>query len=74
MSAVPRIGTGAARPRLSEHALGNAIDIAAFVFDSADPLAVQPRAETGDLAEAFQSREADDILAESLQKVRIFLP
>lgn len=50
----PRIGTGAARPRLSEHALGNAIDIAAFVFDSADPLAVQPRAETGDLAEAFQ--------------------
>ncbi len=50
----PRVGTGADRPKLSEHALGNAIDIAGFVFDGADPLAVQPRTDTGNLAEAFQ--------------------
>lgn len=50
----PRVGTGADRPKLSEHALGNAIDIAAFAFQDADPLAVQPRADTGDMAEAFQ--------------------
>ena len=50
----PRVGTGADQPKLSEHALGNAIDIAGFVFDGADPLIVQPREDTGDLAEAFQ--------------------
>ncbi|MTE00462.1 extensin [Paracoccus sp. YIM 132242] len=50
----PRIGTGEARPKLSEHALGNAIDIAAILFDGAEPLAIQPRTDTGDLAEAFQ--------------------
>uniref|UniRef100_UPI0025FFD818 extensin-like domain-containing protein n=1 Tax=uncultured Paracoccus sp. TaxID=189685 RepID=UPI0025FFD818 len=49
-----RIGTGADQPKLSEHALGNAIDIAAFVLDGTDPLVVQPRTDTGDLAEAFQ--------------------
>lgn len=49
-----RIGTGEDRPKLSEHALGNAIDIAAFVFDKAPPLSVQPRQDTGDMAEAFQ--------------------
>lgn len=50
----PRIGTGEERPKLSEHALGNAIDIAAIRFDGAEPLVVQPRSDTGDLAEAFQ--------------------
>lgn len=50
----PRVGTGADQPKLSEHALGNAVDIAAFVLDGADPLAVQPRADSGDMAEAFQ--------------------
>lgn len=50
----PRIGTGAEKPKLSEHALGNAIDIAAFVFDGQEPLAIQPRTESGDLPEAFQ--------------------
>lgn len=50
----PRVGTGADQPKLSEHALGNAIDIAAFVFEDAEPLTVQPRTDTGDLAEAFQ--------------------
>ena len=51
----PRIGTGKDRPRLSEHALGNAIDIAGFSFDGAEPLPIQPRSDTGDLAEAFQT-------------------
>ncbi|WP_207101800.1 extensin family protein [Paracoccus shandongensis] len=50
----PRIGTGEDRPKLSEHALGNAIDIAAVLLDGADPLVIQPRTDTGDLAEAFQ--------------------
>lgn len=50
----PRVGTGADQPKLSEHALGNAIDIAGFVLDGADPLIVQPRADSGDMAEAFQ--------------------
>lgn len=49
-----RIGTGQALPKLSQHALGNAIDIAAITFDDADPLPIQPRTDTGDLAEAFQ--------------------
>lgn len=50
----PRVGTGADQPKLSEHALGNAIDIAGFVPEGADPLIVQPRGDSGDLAEAFQ--------------------
>ncbi len=49
-----RIGTGQAAPKLSEHAYGTAIDIAAFTFDAGDPLPVMPRDDTGDLAEAFQ--------------------
>lgn len=49
-----RIGTGDPAPKLSEHALGNAIDIAAFEFAGAPALPVQPREETGDRAEAFQ--------------------
>lgn len=50
----PRIGTGENRPKLSEHALGNAIDIAAIVFADAPPLTIQPRSDTGDLSEAVQ--------------------
>ena len=49
-----RVGTGEDRPKLSEHALGNAIDIAAVLFDDADPLPVRPRRDSGDQAEAFQ--------------------
>ena len=49
-----RVGTGADAPKLSEHALGNAIDIMAFTFDKGEPLIVTPRTETGDMAEAFQ--------------------
>lgn len=50
----PRNGTGKKQPKLSEHARGNAIDIAAFLFDGAPPLPVQPRKDSGDLNEAFQ--------------------
>ena len=49
-----RVGTGAARPKLSEHALGNAIDISAFLFDEREPLAVEPRQDSGGRPEAFQ--------------------
>lgn len=49
-----RVGTGKARPKISEHALGNAIDIMAFGFDGADPLPVEPRTGGGDQTEAFQ--------------------
>lgn len=49
-----RIGTGKAQPKLSEHALGNAIDIASVEFAGSPALPVQPRADSGDRAEAFQ--------------------
>lgn len=46
------------RPRadgdLSEHALGNALDVMGFRFESGDPIPVQPRAGDGTLEEAFQ--------------------
>lgn len=51
----PRVGTGADQPKLSEHALGNAIDIAAVQFEGAEPLVIEPRRDTGDLAEAVQA-------------------
>ncbi|ABL70199.1 extensin family protein [Paracoccus denitrificans] len=40
---------------LSEHAFGNAFDIAAFRFDDGTRIAVEPRQDSGDLHEAFQS-------------------
>ena len=40
--------------RLSEHSFGNAVDIVAFGFAEGDPIAVEPRAEEGTLAEAYQ--------------------
>lgn len=49
-----RVGTGNAAPKLSEHAYGNAIDIMAFVFDNGETLPVEPRADTGQMTEAFQ--------------------
>lgn len=49
-----RVGTGASQPRISRHALGNAIDISAFLFERREPLAVKPRRDSGDLDEAFQ--------------------
>ncbi|MGR3466234.1 MAG: extensin-like domain-containing protein [Shimia sp.] len=38
----------------SEHSFGSAIDIAGFRFAEGEALAVEPRADTNDLAEAFQ--------------------
>lgn len=49
-----RVGTNSDRPRLSEHALGNAVDISGFLFDGADPLTVEPRQDSGSIEEAFQ--------------------
>jgi len=39
---------------LSEHAFGNAFDIAAFRFEDGSRIAIEPREDKGDLAEAFQ--------------------
>lgn len=49
-----RIGTGQDAPKISQHALGNAIDITAIEFDTGASLPVVPRQDTGDRAEAFQ--------------------
>lgn len=40
--------------KLSEHAFGNAFDIAAFRFDDGSRIAVEPREDSGDMQEAFQ--------------------
>ncbi|WP_028713236.1 MULTISPECIES: extensin family protein [unclassified Paracoccus (in: a-proteobacteria)] len=45
---------GNAGETLSEHAFGNAFDIAAFRFEDGTRLAVEPRQDSGDLQEAFQ--------------------
>lgn len=49
-----RIGADSAAPLLSEHALGNAIDISAVLLDRGEPIPIAPRAESGDRIEAFQ--------------------
>lgn len=50
----PVVG-GASTSRLSEHALGNAIDIASFRFDDGTEIVVAPREDSGDLLESFQA-------------------
>lgn len=50
-----RRGTGNTRPKLSQHAVGNAIDIASFGFADGSEIIVSPRNDTGDQAESFQS-------------------
>ncbi len=40
--------------KLSEHATGNAIDIAAFNFQKEKPIIIAPRQRTGQMEEAFQ--------------------
>ncbi|WP_374802924.1 extensin-like domain-containing protein [Paracoccus zhouxuedongae] len=47
-----RVGDGSGK--VSEHATGNAIDIAAFTFDGAPDLAIAPREGGNDMATAFQ--------------------
>ena len=50
----PVVG-GASTSRLSEHALGNAIDIASFRFDDGTEIVVAPREDSGDLLGSFQA-------------------
>ncbi|WP_394688219.1 extensin family protein [Hoeflea sp.] len=40
--------------KMSEHSIGNAIDIVSFEFDDREPLAVTPRNGKGSIEEAFQ--------------------
>lgn len=49
-----RVGTGEDAPKLSEHGLGNAVDIAAVRLDDGRALTIAPRTGTGDRDEAFQ--------------------
>lgn len=46
---------GTSAEKLSEHALGNAIDIAAFGFDDGARLPITPPGDRGDMAVAFQN-------------------
>jgi hypothetical protein len=46
------VGNGGGK--LSEHAFGNAFDIAAFRFDDGSRITIMPRKDGGDLQEAFQ--------------------
>ncbi|RDD71927.1 extensin family protein [Paracoccus versutus] len=49
-----RATVGTAGENLSEHAFGNAFDIAAFRFDDGSRIEIGPRQDNGDLQEAFQ--------------------
>ncbi|MFD1794686.1 extensin family protein [Paracoccus aurantiacus] len=49
-----RARIGGASDRLSEHALGNAFDIAALRFSDGQEIPVEPRDDSGQLEEAFQ--------------------
>jgi hypothetical protein len=49
-----RLRNGAAAGKISEHARGNAIDIASFGFAKGEDIAVQPRREDSTLTGAFQ--------------------
>ena len=53
-SYVCRLRNNAAAGKISEHARGNAIDIASFTFRSGKTLEIQPRDEDSTLAGAFQ--------------------
>lgn len=53
-SYVCRLRNNASTGKISEHARGNAIDIASFTFKSGETLAIQPRDEDSTLAGAFQ--------------------
>ncbi|MTH78919.1 extensin family protein [Paracoccus aestuariivivens] len=48
----PTIGNGDSK--ISEHAFGNAFDIAAFRFQDGSRIEIKPRQDEGDMAEAFQ--------------------
>ncbi len=49
-----RLRNGASEGKISEHARGNAIDIAAFRLDDGSGITMKPRAEDGTMEGAFQ--------------------
>ncbi|SMG52465.1 extensin-like domain-containing protein [Paracoccus sp. J56] len=49
-----RATVGTTGENLSEHAFGNAFDIAAFRFEDGSRIEIKPRQDSGDLHEAFQ--------------------
>jgi hypothetical protein len=53
-SYICRLRNNAATGKISEHARGNAIDIASFTFKSGKSIEIQPRDEDSTLAGAFQ--------------------
>ncbi|WP_455270758.1 extensin family protein [Rhizobium herbae] len=53
-SYICRLRNNAATGKISEHARGNAIDIASFTFKSGKSMEIQPRDEDSTLAGAFQ--------------------
>lgn len=53
-SYICRLRNNAATGKISEHARGNAIDIASFTFKSGKTIAIQPRDEDSTLTGAFQ--------------------
>lgn len=53
-SYICRLRNGAATGKVSEHARGNAIDIASFSFEKGKDITVQPRREDSTLIGAFQ--------------------
>ncbi|QFY60821.1 extensin [Rhizobium grahamii] len=53
-SYICRLRNSAETGKISEHARGNAIDVASFSFEKGDDIAVQPRREDSTLVGAFQ--------------------
>ncbi|KQS76924.1 hypothetical protein ASG25_16075 [Rhizobium sp. Leaf384] len=53
-SYICRLRNNASTGKISEHARGNAIDIASFTFKNGESIAIQPRDEDGTLSGAFQ--------------------
>jgi hypothetical protein len=53
-SYICRLRNNLSTGKISEHARGNAIDIASFTFKNGDTIAIQPRDEDGTLPGAFQ--------------------
>ncbi len=51
---VCRRRNNASAGKMSEHAIGNAIDVTTLTFDGHDPLTIVPRAGKGTIEEAFQ--------------------
>nr|WP_156408883.1 extensin family protein [Rhizobium sp. Root708] len=53
-SYICRLRNSAETGKISEHARGNAVDVASFSFEKGDDIAVQPRREDSTLVGAFQ--------------------